>query len=240
MKIQMKKILAVTLVSSLVAGCATPGPNGMAQVSNQGSNRQAAQEQDPCSVGNSALAGAAAGALLGALLDGKKGALRGAAAGGLVATLGCVAINSQSRQVRTAAQVDGDYIRARGRLPADPRVVSYQPRLTSSTVQRGRPMQVLSSFELVNGATNPVREVREDLVVYDPQGKEFASKAKPLVNHTGGRFENTFELTLPEGVSQGVYAMKTNLYVNGKLMESRKLNTQLVWNGMSGQLVASR
>ena len=238
MKTPMKKIVVLTLLTSLVSGCATTGQSGMSQTSYpQGG---VAAEQDPCAVGSSALMGAAAGALLGALMDGKRGAARGAAAGGIVAALGCVAINSQSRQTRTAAQVDNDFIRTRGRLPAEPQVVSYQPRLNASTVQRGKPVVVTSTVELVNGATTPVRQVREELVVFDQDGKQFKSGSKALTNSSGGRFENSFEITLPKDASQGRYALRTNLYVNGKLSASRDMNTQLVWNGAGKIRVASR
>ncbi len=230
---KVSKFVVATIMTSLVAGCATTNQAGPA-------NTVAQDNRDPCTVGTSALAGAAVGALLGGLIDGKKGALRGAAAGGVVAAIGCLAINSQSRQTKTAAQADREYIAQRGRLPADPQVVSYEPRLQSGVVQRGQPMYVKSVVELVNGSQAPVREVREELVVYDTDGKPFKTGSKPLTNGSGGRFENSFELTLPKGVSQGVYAMKTNLYVNGKLSASRDLRTQLVWNGSDGVMVAGR
>lgn len=240
MKENMNKIVAVALVAALVSGCATTGTSGMPQGVGQYGNPATAQSDDPCGVGSSALAGAATGALLGLLADGRRGALRGAAAGGLVGAIGCVIVNSQSRQVRTAAQVDSDFVRSRGRLPAQPQVVSYQPRLNQSTVARGTPVKVTSVVELVNGSTTPIQEVREELVVYGQDGKPFKSGSKPLVNNSGGRFENTFELKLPKDASQGQYRMKTNLYVNGQLSASRDLSTQLVWDGMSGMLVAAR
>lgn len=240
MKENFNKVIAVSLVAALASGCATTGTNGMSYGAGQYGGPTTAQSEDPCAVGSSALAGAATGALLGMLVDGRRGALRGAAAGGLVAAIGCVMINSQSRQTRTAAQVDSDFVRSRGRLPAQPQVVSYQPRLNESTVQRGTPVRVTSVVELVNGATTPVQEVREELVVYGLDGQPFKTGSKPLVNNSGGRFENTFELNLPKDASQGRYRMKTNLYVNGKLSASRDLSTQLVWDGMSGVLMAAR
>lgn len=240
MKEHINKVVALTLTAALASGCATTGTSGMSQGAGQYGNPATAQAEDPCGVGSAALTGAAAGALLGLLVDGKRGALRGAAAGGLVGAIGCVVVNSQSRQTRTAAQVDADYKRSRGRLPAQPQVVSYQPRLNDSTVQRGQPVKVTSVVELVNGSTTPVREVREELVVYGQDGQPFKTGSKPLVNNSGGRFENTFELNMPKDASQGRYAMKTNLYVNGQLSATRDLSTQLVWDGMSGVMVAAR
>ncbi|MGK5022541.1 hypothetical protein [Janthinobacterium sp. LB2P10] len=224
---------AALTIAAMLAGCATPtmSPNGRRH---DGRHRQdvtqSATDEDPCSVGTSAAAGAAVGALLGALAGGRDGALKGAAIGGGLAAAGCLAINVNSRQTKTAAQADRDYIRARGALPREPQVVSYTPQLSTSTVKRGQPFKVTSVVELVNGSAQSVNDVREELVVLDPQGQPFKSGSKALAssNKSGGRFENSFELTLPAGVSQGLYGIKTNLYVNGKLAATRDLRTQLV------------
>ena len=230
----LRAAAALTL-TAMLAGCATaPGnPNGARQDTQYpqgGQNPQAASDDDPCSVGATAAAGAAVGALLGGLISGKKGLLKGAAIGGGLAAAGCLAINVNSRQTKTAAQADRDYIRTRGALPREPQVVSYTPQVSSPTVKRGQPFKVTSVVELVNGSAQNVNDVREELVVLDPQGQPFKSGSKSLAsnNKTGGRFENSFELTLPAGVSQGVYGVKTNLYVNGKLAATRDLRTQLV------------
>ena len=229
----LRAAAALTL-AAMLAGCATApmNPNGVRQDYPQGGqNPQAnATDDDPCSVGTTAAAGAAVGALLGALVSGKNGALKGAAIGGGLAVAGCLAINVNSRQTKTAAQADRDYIRARGALPREPQVVSYTPQLSAATVKRGQPFKVNSVVELVNGSAQTVNDVREELVVLDPQGQPFKSGSKTLAsnNKSGGRFENSFELTLPAGVSQGVYGVKTNLYVNGKLAATRDLRTQLV------------
>lgn len=239
-------LVVATLTTTLLGACVAPQPGGMNSGMNNGNNNDRAnnqaQQQDPCSVGQSALAGAAVGALLGGLMNGKKGALKGAAAGGVVASLGCLAINAKSHQTKTAAQADREYVQARGRLPAEPQVVVYTPTTTSATARRGQPLRINSVIELVNGSQQTVNEVREELVVFDPQGGKIQNGAKQLTNNTGGRFENYFELTLPDSAPQGVYAMKTNLYVNGKLSASRNLQTQIVFrgDGTPGVLMASR
>lgn len=235
---QTTNVIASMLLVSMLAGCANmPQQGGGRQRDTAGGQ---SQDTDPCSVGKSALAGAAAGALLGALLDGKKGAVKGAAIGGVTGAVGCAIVNSQSRQTRTAAQVDQDYVRSRGALPREPQVVSYVPQLSSSVVQRGSPVKITTKAELVNGSATPITDVREELLVFDSHGEQIKSGAKPLVNRSGGRFENTFEVSLPQDSSQGVYTLKTNLYINNKLMARRDMNTQLVWNGQSAVLVASR
>ena len=244
MKKNVQRLVAGALIATLAGGCAVQPQQQQQQRGapvNAGNAGTAANE-DPCSVGGSALAGAAVGALLGALVDGKRGAVRGAALGGVTGAVGCVAINARSRQTKSAAQADQDYLRARGRMPREPEVVAYTPTLSNAVVKRGQPFLVSSTVELVNGSTRRVEEVREEIVVLDPSGAPFkkGSKAVASTNRSSGRFENSFELTLPQGVSQGMYGLKTNLYVNGRLAATRDLRTQLVWNGVEGRLVAMR
>lgn len=232
------RLVASALILSLIAGCATaPSGGGMRQAGNP--PPPASASDDPCSVGSSALAGAVAGALLGALIDGKRGAVKGAAVGGIAGAIGCVAINSQSRQTKTAAQSDKEYVTARGALPPEPQVVSYVQRLSNNVVQRGQPMRINTTVELVNGSKTQITEVREELVVYDTHGEPFKTKAKPLTNRSGGRFENSFELSLPEQAPQGTYTLKTNLYINNKLMARRDMSTQVVWDGKTAVQVAA-
>lgn len=239
MKNNATKLVVSTLMVSLLAACAAPQQGSM----NTGmANNGGAPAGDPCSVGQSAVAGAAIGALLGGLAGGKDGMLKGAAAGGVFGTLGCLAVNANSRQTRTAAQSDRDYIQSRGRLPAEPQVVVYTPSTSSSSSQRGQPLRINSTIELVNGSRQQVTEVREELVLFNPQGEQLVNNMKPVVITSGGRFENSFELTLPASAPQGLYAMRTNLYVNGKLSASRNLRTQVVLNGDGSApvLMASR
>lgn len=228
----LQRTVVYVTAAALLGACAAPR--------GQGGQAGAAGEEDPCSVGKSAVAGAVAGAVLGALLNGKKGAAQGALAGGALGAAACVAINYKSRQTKSAAQADADYQKARGALPTEPAVVSYSPQLAANTVQRGQPMKVNSSLELVNGTTQPVREVREELAIFNPDGTAFKSGSKPFIANTAGRYENSFEVKLPEGVSQGVYALKTNVFVNGKLVATRDLRTQVVWDGRATVIVASR
>ena len=232
------RAVATAVISAMLSACAVPPQNGNMSSTGQMSDA----DQDPCSVGQSAVAGAAVGALLGALVDGKRGAARGAALGGVTAAVGCYAVNVRSRQTKTAAQANNDYVRSRGHLPRDPAVVAYTPSLSTRVAERGRPFTVNSTVELVDGSSQRVEEVREELVLTDPHGEPIKSGTKQMAstNRGSGRFENSFELTLPPGVSQGVYGVKTNLYVNGRLATSRDLRAQLVWNGSTATLVAMR
>lgn len=227
----VQRTVVYVTAASLLGACAAPrGP---------GSSNTAVAEEDPCSLGKSAVVGALAGAVLGAMIGGKEGAGKGAIAGGALAAAACVAINVNSRQTKSAAQADADYQRARGRLPDEPSVVSYSPQLAAKSVQRGKPMKVESLLELVNGAKQPVREVREELAIFNPDGTQIKTGSKPFSASSAGRYENSFEVKLPEAAPQGRYALKTNVFVNGKLVATRDLQTQVVWDGRQGMLVAS-
>lgn len=221
------------LIASLMASCATTNGGG------SGNANQYANNSDPCNVAGSAMAGALVGAILGGVTGGQKGAIRGAALGTVAGGILCAVVNTQSSQTRTAAQVDQDYQRNRGNLPAQPTVSSYSPRMASSVVQKGQPFLVVSTVELVNGRTEPVREVREELLIYSPDGQLIKNGSKPFVANNAGRFENRFSVNLGADAPQGVYPMKTNLVLNGRVVETRDLRTQIVWNGEQVILVAA-
>lgn len=227
----VQQALTGALAASLLLGCASPagGPDP-----GQGGS------EDPCSVGTGAAAGAAIGALIGAMTGDRKTAAKGAVLGGAAGALLCVAVNVNSRQTKPATQVDRDYERTRGRLPQEPQLVTYQPVVSPPVVQRGRPVRVNSTLELVNGSQQPVSSVREEIVVYSQDGQPIKSGGKPFAAASAGRFENSFEVTLPQSAPQGVYALKTNVFVNDRLAASRDLQTRLVWDGREALVVAGR
>ena len=220
-------------VALLLSACVANTPR------NESAN-SGAVNTDPCNMANTALAGAAAGLIIGALVGGKKGAAQGGIAGGALAAVACYTMNVQSRQTKSAAQADIDYKNARGALPSQPTVVAYTPKLENSRVQRGQKLMVNSTLELVNGTSEPIREVREELQIFNPDGTQYKTGSKPFVANSSGRFENSFELSMPAQAPQGVYALKTNVFINGKPSASRDLQTHIVWNGVEGVLVAGR
>lgn len=225
---------AVVCIGMIVAlaGCATNAPGGVQQAR--------AGTSDPCNVAGSAIAGALVGALIGGLSGNRTTALKGAAIGGALGAASCVAINVQSRQTKTAVQAEQDFRNLHPVVPSEPTLVFYDPRLSAGVVRRGQPFMVESALELVNGTDVLVREIREEIVVYDAGGKAINSGSKPFVASTAGRFENSFEIKLPTNAPQGVYSMQTRLYVNGKLAATRDLRSQVVRNGADVVLIALR
>ena len=229
----VRRLAVYTSIALLLTSCAAPpSRNDSANANSTGS--------DPCDVTKSALAGAVAGALLGALLAGKSGAAKGGLAGGALGAATCYTMNVQSQQTKTAAQADMDYKRAHGALQSQPTVVTYAPKVASNSIQRGNKLTVNSTLELANGSAEPIREVQEELQISNPDGTPFKTGSKPFNAKSSGRFENSFDVTLPPNSPQGIYALKANVYINGKQSASRDLRTQLVWDGTTAVLVATR
>lgn len=221
-----QRTIACCAIVTLLAGCATAPGNG----NGNGNGQNTAQGGDPCSATAATMGGVLLGSVLGGALGGKKGAIAGAAVGGAIGYAACAAYNVQSVQRRTAQQVETQYRRDHGALPDQPTVVNYSAGINSQSVQRGQKFKVQSAVEVVDGSVQPVRSVREELVVYTPDGNPIgnAPSSKPFEARTGGRYENAFELTLPQGVSQGQYGIKTALFVNDKEVQSRNLTAKVV------------
>lgn len=216
-----QRSIACCAIVTLLGGCATTPAGGRNTAQGGG---------DPCNTAGAAVGLGLLGAVLGAAVGGKEGALVGAAMGGAIGYATCTAYNVQSVQRRTAQQVEAQYRRDHGTLPAQPTVVNYSAGLSAPDVQRGQKFKVQSAVEVVDGSVQPVRSVREELVVYTPDGNPIsnAPTSKPFQAKTGGRYENAFELTLPQGISQGQYAIKTDLFVNEQKVATRDLSAKVV------------
>ncbi len=218
-EIRSRAVASSVAVALLLTACAAPQRGGGSSTATS----------DPCDTTRSAAAGALAGALIGALTGNSRSAAIGAVAGGLIGGLACVAINSQSRQTKSAAVVEQDYTRSRGALPAQPQLVSYQTRVDpTGTIRPNTDVRVKTNVEIVRGYSVPVREVKEEIVLYDTQNKEFKRAAKVLNEGSGGSYETDWQFKLPSGVTQGRYTVQTLMYVNGQVVAQRETTMQLV------------
>lgn len=210
-----RKPLAIVLCISLAAaGCATPGQSGLGADS---------------TVMKCGLM-AAGGAVLGGLVDGKRCVLRGAALG-----LGaCAVMEVVSSRTRTAGEVEKSYRSGnRNALPASAKLVSYASNVSPrGQIISGNPVKVQSTIRAVSGTGESIREIREVLVAYAPDGKEF-KRGEKVVDTTGGsgEFSNSFTLRLPQGAPEGNYRLQTDIYLNGKLASTNNANFSLVQAG---------
>ena len=212
MKFQ-KTICAACAITVFVSGCATPGND---QAAGPASNDTALR----CA------AFGVGGALLGAMISGKSGAGKGALAG----LAACAVVEIASRQTKTAAQVEQQYrVSNRSQLPPNAKIDSYATLVSpNGVVKAGDAIKIQSTIRAVSGANEPVQEVRELLIAYAPTGEEF-KRGEKKVNETAGsgEYDNSFTLKLPAGAPQGVYKLKTEVFLNGRGAAVKESNLQV-------------
>lgn len=213
-----KSVAAALIAAMFVAGCAAPG----------GNSYQAEASSSECNP----LLAAGIGAVVGGLIGGSKHRAGGLAIGAGLGALACVAINNQSEQVKSAKQVRGEYMRAnRGYLPDEAKVVKYETRFTPSAFKGGQQAQSQSYIEVAPGARDPNPRIEEELTLYKADGSVLNSVRKPVTGTaSAGAFRNVFTIPMPEGVPQGMYPVKTALYVNNNRVSERNLSFQIVRN----------
>lgn len=207
-----KSILGTCIGAMLVTGCAAPG--GLSGSTTAGDT---AARCASFGVG---------GALLGVVVGGRHAAVKGA----LVGLAACAMVEIASRQTKSSEVVDQQYrSNHRNQLPQTARIDDYITTVSPNGVARaGDAIRVQSTIRVVSGVREPVTEVREQLIVYAPNGEEFKRGEKKLNDAGGsGEFENAFTLRLPEGAPQGVYTFNTQLFLNGKSAMVRDRSVQV-------------
>lgn len=185
------------------------------------------------------LATAAWGGVLGAVVSGRNDAVKGVIAGASAGMLACLLAKSQVRQTKTAAQVEQN-VRAqnRGQLPAEPSAHNYilsvspGPRLNRDGLAK-----IHSTVEIVNGSRITANQVREEIILTAPDGQQKTIARDEFKEHTGG-FEKVTELKLNPNLLEGLYDIKTNLYINNKLSSSRSTSLELVHNDVNDTYLA--
>lgn len=170
------------------------------------------------------------GAVLGALAGGREHRGQGAAIGAGIGALACVAYNYYTTRTKSAEQVSDEYKKTKGALPAQATVTRFNMNVApDSPVAAGNAVTVASNIEVVPGTKNPQPTVEQEIVLYSPDGKETGKSRKPASQDGGGGgFETSFRMTLPKGVPQGVYPVKSQLYVDGQPAASADARLQIV------------
>ena len=201
----MRVITLATVVAFGVSSCATV----------------TSSSDDPCNIFVAGAAGAAVGGATGAAVgSGNRWAQAalGAVIGAAVGAATCLAINSHSKQTKTAEQVEADVKRQnRGQLPATPSLLSYSATISpDGVVKPGVEIVVASNIEVVNGQVETIRDIKETITLIGVEGKALTTHEKKVAegNPGSGAFHNTFGITLPNNAPLGVYTFRTQVYVN--------------------------
>ena len=213
-----RKPAAVIAMAALATGCAT----------GQGGSQTTA---DVLSGECNPLVTGGIGAAIGAIMGGSKNRGTGAATGAAIGALACMAYNYYTKQTKTAQQVTNEYKAAhKGTLPASATVTRFNAQVApTSTVQAGKDITVASNIEVVPGTSNPRPNVEQEIALFSPDGQQAGKARKPASQSGGGgAFETSFKFSLPQGVPQGVYPVKSQVYVDGKPVAAADTRFQVV------------
>lgn len=162
-----------------------------------------------------------------------KAAARVAAVAVAVTVLTKMVIKHRSERISKEGQVAEEYKTQNNTLPAEPVATEYTTKtLPGSVVEPGKEVIVQSDIVVVPGTKKKTALIEESIIIYDNEDntKELKSFTKPVNEKSkrGGRYQNEFSFTLPEGLPQGVYPIKTELLLNGKVVDTSNNDIQLV------------
>ncbi len=144
-------------------------------------------------------------------------------------------IEHHASKVADEDGVVADYKKQNDALPEKPIASVYKTStLPGSVVQPGKKVLIQSDIVVVPGRREPQTLIQEKLAIYDNEDntKELKSLTKDVNEGTkrAGHYTNEFSFTLPEGLPQGIYPIKTTLLLNGEATQTSNADIQLVLN----------
>ncbi|MDR7088032.1 MULTISPECIES: hypothetical protein [Cellvibrio] len=162
-----------------------------------------------------------------------KAVARVAAVAVAVTVLTKMIIKHRSERIAKEEQVAEEYKAQNNNLPTEPTATEYTTKtLPGNVVEPGKEVIIQSDIVVVPGTKQKTALIEESIVIYDNEDntKELKNFTKPVNEKTkkGGRYQNEFSFTLPEGLPQGVYPIKTELLLNGKVVDTSNNDIQLV------------
>lgn len=162
-----------------------------------------------------------------------KAAARVAVIAVAVTVLTKMVIKHRSERIAKEEQVAAEYKTQNNTLPTEPMATEYTTKtLPGNVVEPGKEVIVQSNIVVVPGTKKKTALIEENIIIYDNEDntKELKIFTKPVNEKTqrGGRYQNEFSFTLPEGLPQGVYPIKTELLLNGKVVDTSNNDIQLV------------
>jgi hypothetical protein len=142
-------------------------------------------------------------------------------------------IDYRSKKIADEAGVAAAYKAEHANLPEQPVASVYTTStLPGSVVQPGKKVLIQSEIVVVPGRAQKDTRIEERLAIFDNEDntKELKSLTKMVNQDTkrAGHYTNEFSFTIPEGLPQGVYPIKTALVLNGKTVKTSSNDIQLV------------
>ncbi len=209
-------------------GCA--GPQGSGSGSDMGS------------VCNPLIVGLGAAAAFAELSSGNNRVRTGAACAAVAVTACYLANSYKAEQVRSAKQVEEEYLRKNQQLPERATVTTYRSQVNpGAAVSRGQEVKLVSTIVAVPGRTEKNVVVEEEVGIFDAQNEAWGKPVRKTANggSQAGEFQTSFTIPIRDGWSQGVYTLRRTLYVNGSVAQRDDTSTrfQVVQGGEDGSLV---
>jgi len=151
-------------------------------------------------------------------------------------------VDYRSKQTQNDNQVVNKYKNQFNELPPEPELINYESNLLpGSVINPGEAVSIRSSLEVVRGQTQEAVSIQEKITIYDNEdpNKVLKSLIKTVNQETNrcGAFENEFTFTLPKGMPQGIYPVKTTVIIDGKEQKPVENKMQLVSIGLEKGLM---
>ena len=231
----MKHLPIYLLAISLMAGCVAVDPNKKPAPATQANT----DTDGDCNKLVAGGFGAVVGALLGANTN---NSIIMAGIGAGVGSLACAVWNYNSTQTKTAQQSVIDYQKDNGNkpLPAQATLVKFETTLSpSDKASPGGAFNATSYIEVLPGSKDGKLLIEEELTLIKPEGSPITIRKAANEGNAAGAYQTTFSFKLPQGIPQGVYPIKTAVYINGIKTATKDNRLQVVMHASHQTLVAS-
>ncbi len=228
------RVLSLAVAASLALhGCA--GPKSPGSSGDKGS--------DVSSVCSPLIVGLGAAAACAALARGNNRVRTGAACAAVAVTACYLANSYKAEQVRSAKQVEEEYLRKNQQLPERATVTTYRSQVNpGAAVSRGQEVKLVSTIVAVPGRNERNVIVEEEVGIFDAQNEAWGNPVRKTANggKEAGEFQTSFTIPIRDGWSQGVYTLRRTLYVNGSVAQKDETSTRFqVVQGAEGTSFAS-
>ena len=213
--------------------------HGCAGTKSPGSGDKAS---DVSSVCNPLIIGLGAAAACAALARGHNRVRTGAACAAVAVTACYLANSYKAEQVRSAKQVEEEYLRQNQQLPERATVTTYRSQVNpGAAVSRGQEVKLVSTIVAVPGRAERNVVVEEEVGIFDAQNEAWGNPVRKTANSgkEAGEFQTSFTIPIRDGWSQGVYTLRRTLYVNGSVAQKDETSTRFqVVQGVEGSSLA--
>lgn len=142
-------------------------------------------------------------------------------------------IEQRAKNLSKEDKVSREYKAQHNTLPEQPLATRYTTdTLPGKVVESGKKITIRSDIVVVPGTQQKETLIEERISIFDNEdhSKELNTLTKAVNGKTkrAGHYQNEFSFTLPEGLPQGIYPIKTQLLIDGTSVQTAANDIQLV------------